>query len=243
VTRIVILRLASLAGTLMLAACGDGPRLGDRGQPLAVTRVADMPAPTGADLIAATTPYRIGPLDKLGITVFGAEDLSGNFQTDAAGRLSMPLLGSIDAAGSTPGELGAAIATRLRSTIMRNPQVTVNLLENGAQTFTIDGQVTQPGSYPVTGNMSLMRAVATAKGAAEFARMNDVVVFRKVGNQSLAALYNLSAIRHGNYADPKIYANDIIVVGDSNARRLFQSFIQVAPLLTTPVILLLEHRN
>jgi len=66
---------------------------------------------------------------------------------------------------------------------------------------------------------------------------------RRIGwNQSLAALYNLSAIRQGNYADPKIYANDIIVVGDSNARRLFQSFLQVAPLLTTPVILLLEHR-
>ncbi len=89
--------------------------------------------------------------------------------------------------------------------------------------------------------MSLVRAVATAKGVSEYARLDDVVVFRTVDGQSMAALYNLDAIRRGLYPDPKIYAHDIIVVGDSKARRAFQQFVTVSPMLTTPLILIMEH--
>jgi polysaccharide export outer membrane protein len=233
--------LALVSATLLLAGCADGPRLGEGNGPLAVTTATTLPPPTSADLIAATTPYRIGPLDKLSVAVFGADDLSGTFQTDAAGRLSLPLIGEVDAAGKTPNELAIAIAGQLRGAFMRNPQVTVNLEETTSQVFTIDGQVTQPGSYPVIGSMSLMRAVAAAKGASDYARLDDVVVFRTVNDQPMAALYNLSAIRRGLYPDPKIYANDVIVVGDSKARRLFQQFLQIAPLLTTPLVLALER--
>jgi polysaccharide export outer membrane protein len=91
----------------------------------------------------------------------------------------------------------------------------------------------------VLGNMSLMRAVAGAKGASEYARLDDVVVFRTVGGKQMAALYNLSAIRRGLYPDPQIYPNDIVIVGDSKARRMFQRFIEAAPTLATPLVLAL----
>jgi polysaccharide export outer membrane protein len=233
-------RSAALLAVLVLTACHNEPRLGETGAPLAVTQLKDLPPPSGDDLVAATTPYRIGPFDKLDIAVFGVSDLSGELQTDASGSLSMPLAGQIDASGKTPAELGTIIAQRLR-TYVRDPQVTVNLKETTSQVVTIDGQVTQPGSYPVIGGMSLMRAVAAAKGVADYARLDDVVIFRTVNGHPLAGLYNLDAIRHGLYPDPKIYANDVIIVGDSQARRRFQQFLQVAPLLTTPVILGLER--
>ena len=236
-------RIFSAVGVIALAGCAEGPRLGEGGQPLAVAQQADLPAPSGADLMSATTPYRVGPQDKLVITVFGAPELSGSFQADAAGRLSLPLVGSIDAAGATPAELAAMIAGKLRGNYVRDPQVTVNLEESTNQVFTVDGQVTQPGSYPVVGAMSLMRAVAAAKGASEYARLDDVVVFRTVNGQSMAALYNLGAIRRGLYRDPQIYANDVIIVGDSKSRRLFQHLLQVAPLLTTPLVIALQRRN
>ena len=233
---------ALAAGALiLLSACSEGPRLGEDRQPLVVSKQTELPPPSGADLVAATTAYRIGPLDKLSIAVFDVPDLSGKFQADAAGRLSMPLIGEVDASGETPAELAATIARKLRTRFMRDPQVTVNLEETTSQVFTVDGQVTQPGSYPVLGNVSLMRAVATAKGASDYARLEDVVVFRTVDGKSMAALYNLDAIRHGLYPDPKIYANDVIVVGDSKARRMFQQFLQITPLLSTPIILLLER--
>ena len=71
--------------------------------------------------------------------------------------------------------------------------------------------------------------------------MEDVVVFRTVDGKSMAALYNLGAIRRGYYADPKIYAHDVIIVGDSKSRRMIQQLIQITPLLTTPLILILER--
>ena len=224
-----------------IAACSNGPRLGEGPEPLSVTKLTDLPPPTGADLVVASSPYHIGPFDKLDVTVFGVSELSGKFQVDAAARLSLPLAGTIDAAGLTPAELARAIDQRLRGTYVKNPQVTVNLEETTSQVYTVDGQVTQPGSYPALGNITLMRAVANAKGTSEFARLDDVVVFRSVNGRPMAALYNLGAIRRGVYADPKIYANDIVVVGDSKARRMFQQFVQLAPLLTTPLILALER--
>jgi polysaccharide export outer membrane protein len=234
-------RVGVFAALVLLGACAEESRLGeDPHKKLVVSQMKSLPPPSGADLVAATTAYRIGPLDKLSIAVFGAENLSGKFQTDAAGRLSMPLIGEVDASGKTPSELATIIAGKLRERFMRDPQVTVNLEETTSQVFTVDGQVTQPGSYAVLGNMTLVRAVATAKGLTDYARTNDVVVFRTVDGKRLAALYNIDAIRRGLYPDPNIYANDVIIVGDSTQRRMFQQFLQVTPLLSTPVILLLE---
>jgi polysaccharide biosynthesis/export protein len=91
--------------------------------------------------------------------------------------------------------------------------------------------------------MTLMRAVATAKGTAEFAKLDDVVVFRTVKSQKMAALYNLKAIRRGYYDDPEVFANDVVVVGNSSARKIFKDALQIAPLLVTPLVYILSNNN
>ena len=202
--------------------------------------MTELPPPTRGDLAVNSRPYLIGPFDKLNISVFGIEDLSGDVQADASGRVSVPLLGAVDAAGKTPAELADAIALGLRGRYVRDPQVTVNLKDTVSQVITVDGEVREPGLYPVIGKMSLMRAVATAKGTTEFAKLDDVVVFRTVNNQRLAALYSLAAIRRGTYGDPEIFANDVVVVGNSAARRLLKDVIAGASLITTPLIYLLR---
>jgi polysaccharide export outer membrane protein len=83
-----------------------------------------------------------------------------------------------------------------------------------------------------------MRAVATAKGTTEFAALSNVAVFRTVKGQKMAALYSLKAIRSGAYDDPEVFANDVIVVGDSQARRIFKDVLQASPLITTPLLIL-----
>ena len=199
---------------LALSACAGTKSLG--GDPsISVVEGNSLPAPDRSDLLAETRPYLIGPFDKLQIDVFGIEELSAKeFQTDASGRISFPLAGIIEAAGKTPGEVEIELEGRLRTRYVRDPQVTVNLKETVSQVITVDGQVREPGLYPVVGKMTLMRAVATAKGTAEFAKLDDVVIFRTVKGQQLAALYNLTAIRRGNYDDPEVFANDVVVVGD-----------------------------
>ena len=187
---------------LFAAACASAPPFGKPGDNIAVATRTVLPPPTPADLVQSVRPYLIGPFDKLTITVFAAPDLNGDVQADASGRISLPLVGMIQAAGLTPTQLSDLIAARLASYV-RSPQVAVNLKEAISQTFTVDGQVNQPGIFPVIGNMSLMRAVATAKGMTEFAKLDDVVVFRTVGHEPMAALYNIGAIRRGIYPDPQ----------------------------------------
>ena len=84
--------------------------------------------------------------------------------------------------------------------------------------------------------MTLMRAIASAKGLAEFARQEDIVILRTVNGRRMAGLYNIAAIRNGAYDDPPIYANDVIVVGDSPQRRLFRDLVSLSPLLAAPLI-------
>ena len=127
---------------------------------------------------------------------------------------------------------------------VRNPQVTVNFKSSSnplavqSISVTVDGQVNKAGTYPVVGRVTLMRAVALAGGVNEFADLDDVVVFRNVGSQQYVGLYNLEAIRRGNYSDPEIFPNDVVIVGDSPARRRFKDILQVVPALLSPVILL-----
>jgi polysaccharide export outer membrane protein len=120
---------------------------------------------------------------------------------------------------------------------VRNPQVTVNLKEAVSRVVTVEGQVNKPGLYPVVGRLSLMGAIAKAEGTDEFSKLDDVVVFRTVGGHRYAALYNLDAIRHGAYPDPEIYANDVVMVGESKARRLFKDILSVMPAMITPIVI------
>ncbi|APR54561.1 polysaccharide export protein [Sphingomonas koreensis] len=227
-----------------LAACSGSTALGDRGLGVSNVRVmqaSSMPAPERADLLTQDRPYLIGPFDKLVIDVFGIEELSNKeVQADSGGRLSFPLAGVLEAGGKTPAELEGMLKERLRGRYIRDPQVTVNLKETVSQVITVDGQVREPGLYPVVGRMTLMRAVATAKGVGEFAKLDDVVIFRTVKGERMAALYNLKAIRRGAYDDPEVFANDVVVVGDSPARRLFRDALAILPILSTPLVLALQ---
>ncbi|PXA97225.1 transposase [Nostoc sp. 3335mG] len=199
-----------------------------------------MPAPVREDLTAADRPALIGPLDTIQVDVFNVPDLSREMQVDASGRIAMPLVGTVDARGKTAQELAATIEAALKGRYVRNPEVTVNIKSSVSQVVTIDGQVVEPGLYPVTNQMTLLRAIASAKGLSEFARQEDVVILRNVDGRKMAGLYNINAIRRGAYDDPAVYANDVIVVGDSPQRRLFRDFVSVSPLLAAPLIAILQ---
>lgn len=219
---------------LLAAACAN-PQVGL--SPSTQVVEGDLPPPTRADMFAANRPYLVGPFDKLKVDVFGVEDLQKEVQADASGRFSFPLIGVVEAAGKTPGELEDEIELRL-ARFVKAPQVNINLDETVSQVITVEGMVKKPGLYPVVGNMTLVRAIATAGGFDELASLDDVVVFRRVEGQRYAALYNMKAIRRGNYEDPDIYPNDVVIVGESNARRLFRDLLAASPLLTTPLVIL-----
>ncbi len=228
---------------LLLVGCsGSSARELRSNGTVQVVAGASLPEPERSDLIGLDRPYLIGAFDKLTIDVFGIEELSKKeVQADASGRISFPLAGIIEAAGRTPAELETIIEERLRARYVRDPQVTVNLKETVSQVITVDGNVKEPGLYPVIGRMTLMRAVATAKGTSEFAQLDDVVIFRTVKSQQMAAIYNLKAIRRGTYADPEVFANDVVVVGNSKSQKLLKDALVALPALASPIILLLRN--
>ena len=200
-----------------------------------------LPPPKAENVTASTREFLVGPLDKVTIDVFGVEELSNReVQVDAAGDVSFPLVGTVDVAGRSPREIARLIEDRLRGEYIRDPQVSVNVLETVSQVLTVDGQVEEPGLYPVMGEMTLLQAVATAGGTTEYARSENVVVFRNVGEQRYAGLYNLEGIRRGNYPDPEIFPSDVVVVGESAALRRLDRVLQVVPLITSPLVLLLR---
>ena len=236
------------AACLTLSACASSSRF--EGQPV-VEFAGDegLPPPTLADTLVDERPYQIGPFDRITVTVFGVPELSAGLlpsntgrngiQVDSAGQVALPLIGQVQAAGLTPSELSSLITERLRGAYVRDPRVTVNVEEAVSQSVTVGGEVKMPGTYPIRGKMTLVRAIAEARGLDEFARREDVVVFRTVNDQRLAALYNLRAIDAGYYQDPELYPGDVVVVGESQARRLFKDFVSFGPSLLTTVITVL----
>lgn len=230
--------LALLGLAALLQAGCAGPRLEGSEQVTVVEATALPPPPSAGP--NGERRFAIGPFDRLAIDVFGVPELTRTVQADASGHISLPLAGNFQASGSTPEELAIAIADRLRGRYVRDPQVSVNMIDTVSHLITVEGAVAEPGQYPVIGRMTLMRAIARARGLTEFAQQRHVVIFRTVGEQRYAALYDMRAIRAGAYQDPEVYADDVISVGESQARRVFRDIIQGSSLLTTPVIALIQ---
>lgn len=214
-----------LAAALLLVGCAS------RGGNVAYAP-AGFDRPDVEELAATEGLQRIAPLDKLEINVFQVEALSGEFQVDSAGAVSFPLIGTVEAQGKTAPELQAVLAQRLGQKYLQSPNVQVSIKESLDQTVTVDGSVRQPGVYPVKGSITLMKAVALARGASEDANTGRVVVFRTIKGQRMAAAFDLAAIRRAKAEDPTIYGNDIVVVDGSRARTIFGYVMATLPLVS-----------
>lgn len=226
------------ASAFLLCGCASERFVGRTG--LQVVDGARLPVPNRADVfLQQQREYIIAPTDRLTLDVFGVAELTRTVQVDPSGTFTLPLVGMVQAAGKTPTEVARVIANRLRAQYMRDPQVAVNA-ETINQTVTVEGQVRTPGAYPVIGRTTLLQSLARAQGLTEDANTRYVVVFRRVGNQQMAALYDVQAIRQGAYEDPEIYGNDVITVGESQARRVFGLVFQTTALLTGPLVAIIR---
>jgi len=126
--------------------------------------------------IGAETEYRLAPGDRVKVIVFGHEDLSGEYEVDNEGRLTLPLIKSVQATGLTIQEIEQAITDKLQPDYLRNPKVGVVVLEY--RPFYILGEVKNPGSYPYSSNLTVVSAVALAGGYTYRARKSRIVIIR-----------------------------------------------------------------
>ncbi len=132
---------------------------------------------------APADEYRLATGDRLKVTVYGHEDLSGEFEVDASGDISLPLVNEIRAAGRTLDELQAAIVAALQPDYLRQPRVSVELLS--LQPVYVLGEVAAPGSYPFHSGMTVVNAIAEAGGFTYRARRNHIRIVRSEGDDSV----------------------------------------------------------
>jgi len=222
--------LVVLMCTLALASCAKDRAVG-LDTSVEVAALSQLPAP---EVLA---PAVIAPTQSIDVIVAGSDLLSGTFLTDGAGYVGFPLVGDLYVADKTPRQAAKMIADRLRGEFVVDPQVRVRPTELVSPSISIGGQVARPGSYPSATSQTLLRAVNTAGGLAEYAKVDDVLVMRTVGGQRYIGVYNIEGIQRGNYPDPVLYPNDVITVGDSPGRRNIENILQFIPLLSTSVIL------
>jgi len=119
--------------------------------------------------------YKLGSGDKLRITVFGEKELSGNFELDGSGNISIPLIGKVGARNATVPVLETKISEKLRK-YLKSPQVTVEVLNY--RPFYILGEIKKPGNYPYVAGISVLNAVAMAGGYTYRADKDDIFIKR-----------------------------------------------------------------
>ncbi len=221
----VLLAIATLGGCATDRTVGTAPGV-------ELTQLETLPEPRNEIL------YLIGPQESLEIEVVGAEPLTGTYLTNEEGNVGFPLLGIVPLSGKSPSEASRLIADGLRGRYIIDPQVRVIPTEFPPPSISVGGQVKVPGSYPATGRPTLLRMINDAQGLAEYAKLDDVLVMRKVEGQNYIGVYNIGAIQRGNYEDPLLYPNDIVMVGDSPGARRIDNILQFAPLLSSAIILI-----
>lgn len=221
----VALQLCALSAVAVLGGCAD-----KRGGPIPYS--SSLAAPDAPTLAPLEATYRIAPMDTLAVKVFKMPDLSGDYDVDLMGQISMPLIGNVQAADLTTGQLHDVLAKRLGDKYLEHPDVSVGIKSSTRRSVTVDGAVNHSGSFPVFGPTTLMQAVALAGGTGPDANPRRTAIFRQIGGKRQAAAFDLTSIRRGEAPDPQIYAGDIIVIDGSGVKSAQKQILNSLPILS-----------
>jgi polysaccharide export outer membrane protein len=158
--------------------------------------------------------YRLGPGDKLRIEVYKDPQLSQSVQVRPDGKITLPLIGDLDATSRTPIELRDTITKALKEYVT-NPTVTVIVVEALASKVYVMGEVTHPGTMELHGPTTILQALAMAGGFKEFANTKDVKVLRPRGDRggSVETIrFNYKDVLNGDAKPFLLRSGDTVVV-------------------------------
>jgi polysaccharide export outer membrane protein len=179
---------------------------------------AGGPVATPSNPEAATKPHDdsfvIGNDDLVAISVWKEPDVSRSVPVRSDGKISLPLVGEVRAAGETPLELEQEISSKLLNYISE-PQVTVIVQQINSQKFNILGQVTKPGTYALTSNSTVLDAIAMAGGFRDFAKQKSIYVLRQNTDGTQKRLpFNYKEVVKGQNIEQnvKIQPRDTIII-------------------------------
>ena len=193
---------STLIATVLAALCTVAPQ----------AAASDDKKPAAPPPRAASEEYRVGPGDKLRIEVYKDAQLSQSVQVRPDGKITLPLVGDMEATGRTPIELRDAIAQSLKEYIT-NPTVTVIVVEALASQVFVMGEVSHPGPVQIYGPTTIVQVLAMAGGFKEFANTKDVRVLRPNGTGVQTIRFNYKDALNDDAAKPFfVRAGDTVIV-------------------------------
>jgi polysaccharide export outer membrane protein len=205
---------AILMGTLLVLSLGASAQarqeqMADASKPKPST-ATNTPAPAAA---VSDPDYKIGPQDVLRIDVWKENEISRITPVRPDGRISLPLLNDVQAAGLTPTQLAGVITEGLRKYIT-NPQVTVGVTEINSRRVYVTGEVTKPGAFPLQPGMTVLQALTSSGGFTQFAKIKGIYVLRTEDGKQVKHPFNYKDVVHGKHPELNIMLQpaDVIVV-------------------------------
>ncbi|MEL7189578.1 MAG: polysaccharide biosynthesis/export family protein [Pseudomonadota bacterium] len=192
-SQIVRMRMgACLVSVATLAGCASTP------EPLVGAAVTQPRADLGqvSFSFARSTFYLMRPSDKISVNVFREPDFSlEDVQIGVAGNVSLPLLGSIPAAGMTAQQFEEDVTQRLIKSGLKSPSVNVNIVQYASHLVTVEGAVREPGVYEFTPGARLSSAIAQARGPQRTAKASQLAVFREGRDGIYVAKFDYGQMR------------------------------------------------
>jgi polysaccharide export outer membrane protein len=199
-----------LSGFLFVQKSAPGQT--SRGLQAATVAVSPAQPLEPADNKPGDDTFVIGNDDVLAINVWKEPDFSRSIQVRSDGKMSLPLLGEVQAAGRTPFQLEQEISTKLQFYIAK-PKVTVMVEKINSKNFNILGQVLKPGSYSIALAPTIVDAIAIAAGPRDFAKQKSIYILRQnSGGGESRILFNYKAFLKGKVQNIKLEPHDTIVV-------------------------------
>ncbi len=211
-TRVILVLMAWLA--LPAGAQDSTGKAKDKKEAPARASATDTRAATPQPVSATDDPdYEIGAGDMLNISVWKEPDLSSTVPVRPDGKVSLPLLSDVSAAGTTPNKLAAAITERLRQ-YLTDPRVTVIVTAANSRRIYLIGEVVRPGAIPMLPNMTVLQALSTSGGFSQFANVKKMYVLRVENGKQIKMPVNYKAAISGRAPEQNIAlkAGDTIVV-------------------------------
>lgn len=216
----------SLVAAVCLAGCASSPEpvIGmAASQPVAELGQANYS-------VGRSSSYGIRPADQISIVVFREPDLSlERVRVGVEGNVSLPMVGSIPAAGMTAKQLEQDVTRRLAAAGVKNPMVSVNIAEYASHLVTVEGAVDTPGVYTFQPGARLSTAIALARGPKRTAKEAQLAVFRETPEGIMVAKFDYMQIRQGTMFDPVLEPGDRVVMGTDGLSQFWEDLLKALP--------------
>lgn len=219
------------ASTAMLAAmatagCSSTP------EPIIGASVVQPRSDLGQDGYSFARPeiYLLRPTDKISVSIFREPDLSAEeVRIGVEGNVSLPMLGSIPAAGLTAKQFEQDVTRRLAALGLKSPSVSINITDFASHLVTVEGAVETPGVYPFQPGARLSAAIALAEGPKRTAKTQQVAVFRESPEGIMIAKFDYQAVSQGTMLDPVLQPGDRVVMGTDGLSVFWEDLLKALP--------------